>query len=239
MSVRQVPSRLGRATDDRTETPSDALGRLDIFHDLSPRDLATLAEQTQVRRIPKGSIVYTQRVRAEACFLLVEGRVRLCRLTSSGKRLELATIEPGTFFGAALPAGGLRDNGCAEATEESLLVVIRPADLEQIIRQRPQVALRMLEVLSRRLARTEVRLEEMAYGSVPARTAAVLMRLSQDQADDTIVVTHRTLGGLVGALRETVTKILDEFRAAGLVELGRGRVVLRDLAGLKARLEHL
>jgi CRP-like cAMP-binding protein len=195
-----------------------------------------------VRRVPKGSRVYTQRDRSEACFLLVRGCVRLYRLTSSGKRLELATIEPVTFFGATFPAGGLRDSGCAEATaeatEESLLVVIRPDNLEQLICQHPPVALHMLDVLSRRLALTEARLEEMAYGSVPARTAAVLVRLSQDQADNAIVVTHQTLGDLVGALRETVTRILDEFRAEGLVELGRGRVVLRDLPGLKARLEY-
>jgi CRP-like cAMP-binding protein len=152
--------------------------------------------------------------------------------------LALATIEPGSFFGETPLVDGIRQDGCAEAIEESLLFVIRPDDLKQIVCRHPQTALRLVEGLSRRLAVTEARLEEMAYGSVPARTAAVLVRLSQTQASDEIEVTHQTLGDLVGALRETVTKVLDQFRAEGLVELRRGRVVLRDRSGLKARLEH-
>jgi len=42
---------------------------------------------------------------------------------------------------------------------------------------------------------------------------------------------------MIGALRESVTKVLDDFQQDGLLELGRGRVTLRDVAGLQSRLE--
>ncbi len=95
----------------------------------------------------------------------------------------------------------------------------------------------MIEVLGRRLALCEACLEEMAYRSVPARIAAVLMRLSQGQDGGAVSITHQELGDMIGALRESVTKVLDDFQRDGLLELGRGRVTLRDVAGLQSRLE--
>jgi CRP-like cAMP-binding protein len=77
----------------------------------------------------------------------------------------------------------------------------------------------------------------MAYRSVPARIAAVLLRLSKGQAGEAVLITHQELGDMIGALRESVTKVLDDFQRAELVELSRGRVILRDVVGLQARLE--
>ncbi len=65
----------------------------------------------------------------------------------------------------------------------------------------------------------------------------MLLRLSDGRAGAEACVTHQEIGDMVGALRETVTKILDEFQADGLVELGRARVVLQDPERLRARLE--
>lgn len=125
----------------------------------------------------------------------------------------------------------------AEAIEASLICVMSRTDVERLIRERPQVALRMIEVMGRRLAFCEARLEEMAYRSVPSRIAAVLLRLSQGQSDACVSITHQELGDMIGALRESVTKVLDDFQRTGLVELRRGRIVLRDIAELRARLE--
>jgi CRP/FNR family cyclic AMP-dependent transcriptional regulator len=77
----------------------------------------------------------------------------------------------------------------------------------------------------------------MAYRSVPARIAAVLLRLSQGRTGEPVLITHQELGDMIGALRESATKVLDEFQRAELVELFRGRVILRDVPGLQARLE--
>jgi len=170
-------------------------------------------------------------------FLLKRGRVQLYRLTPAGKRLELATVEPGTFFGEMPFLGESLRHTFAEATEDSLICVMSRADIERLMRERSEVALRMIEVLGRRLALCEARLEEMAYRSVPARIAAVLMRLSQGQEGGVVSITHQELGDMIGALRESVTKVLDDFQRDGLVELGRGRVTLRDVAGLQSRLD--
>jgi len=215
----------------------DCMLTMDIFCDLEPEAMAAFEQQTEMRTCRKGQILYSQEDRAEVLFLLKRGRVQLYRLTPSGKRLEVAVIEPGTFFGEMPLLGESLRHTFAEAVEDSLICVMSRADIEGLMRRRSEVALRMIEVMGRRLALCEARLEEMAYRSVPARIAAVLVRLSQGRNGQVVSITHQELGDMIGALRESVTKVLDDFQRAGLVELGRGRVILRDVAGLQSHLD--
>ena len=215
----------------------DCMLTMDIFCDLEPEAMAAFEQQTEMRTCRKGQILYSQEDRAEVLFLLKRGRVQLYRLTPSGKRLELAVIGPGTFFGEMPFIGESLRHAFAEAVEDSLICVMSRADIEGLMRKRSEVALRMIEVLGRRLSLCEARLEEMAYRSVPARIAAVLVRLSQGRNGEVVSITHQELGDMIGALRESVTKVLDDFQREGLVELGRGRVILRDVTGLQSKLD--
>jgi len=205
----------------------DCFFSMDIFRDLEPEAMQAFEESTELRTCRKGQVLYSQEDRAEVLFLLKRGRVQLYRLTPAGKRLELATIEPGTFFGEMPSIGETLRQTFAEALEDSLICIMSRADIEGLMLAKPHVALRMIEQLSQRLALCQARLEEMAYRSVPARIAAVLLRLScenGEEVEQAIPITHQELGEMVGALRESVTKVLDEFQRAGLVELRRGSI---------------
>ena len=215
-------------------TKRDYLLTMEIFRDLPPEQITLLEHATVMRAIPRGHIIYSQEDRAEALFLVKRGRVTLYRLTPSGKRLDLATIGPQAFFGEMPLLGESLRHTFAEAGEDALLCVMSRADVERLIREQPPVALRMIEVLGTRLALAEARLEELAYRSAPARVSAVLLRLSEGRAGAEVSVTHQELGDMIGALRETVTKILDEFQAEGIVELRRGRVLVHDPERLRA-----
>ncbi len=211
------------------------LKEIDIFRDLTPDDLAWLESTTVMTTVRKGRIIYHQEDTAEGLFLLKQGRVRLSRISPSGKRLELAILEPGTFFGEMPLLGEQMRNAEAEAVEDCTLCVMSQADIERLVLRNPQVALRMLAVLGRRLADCEARLEALAYRSVPARLAAALLQLGRPGTIEG--VTHQDLGDMVGAYRETITKVLDEWQAAGYVELGRRRIRILNRDGLGALLE--
>lgn len=226
-----------QSSTDRAQQKRDYLRKQDIFRDLSPEELDIVEHQTAMVTCPKGRILYTQQDEAEALFLLKRGRVQLYRLTPGGKRLELATLEPGTFFGEMPLLGESLRHAFAEAIDDSLVCVMSRGDVERLIQMHPMVALRMIEAMSGRLAQSEARLEELAYHSVSARVVAVLLRLSRDGGTDVIRATHQELGDMVGALRETVTKILDTFQSEGLITLGRGHLRILDRVALTAKLE--
>ena len=209
------------------------LRKIDIFRDLNHEEIEQIDRQTRMTTVLRGHVIYRQEDSAEGLFLLKRGRVRLSRLSPSGKRLELAVLEPGTFFGELSMLGVSMRNASAEAVDDSLLCVMSEADIERLVLSKPQVGLRMIEILGRRLAAAEARLEDFAYRSASSRIATALLRMSNDGAIEG--VSHQDLADAVGAYRETVTKILDEFEAAGLVALGRRRLTVLDAEALKRR----
>ena len=213
------------------------LRAIDIFRDLSPEDMHALDTMTRMTTVAKGRTIYHQEEHAAGLFLLKKGRVRLSRTNPSGKKLDLAILEPGTFFGEMPLLGERMRNADAEALEDCTLCVMSQADVERLLLSKPQVALRMLEILGRRLAESEARLEDLAYRSLPARLASLLLRLGQSGADVIEGVTHQELGDMLGVYRETVTKTLDEFQTARYVDLARRRIRILDRKGLAGLLD--
>ncbi len=111
------------------------------------------------------------------------------------------------------------------------------ADLEHLLDTHPRVALRLVAVLAARLAEAEARLETLAFKTVAARLAATLLQLAGDAGREITGITHQDIAEMVGAYRETTTRILNEFRGKGLIELHRLRITIRDRAGLIALAE--
>jgi CRP/FNR family transcriptional regulator, cyclic AMP receptor protein len=213
------------------------LQSVDILRDLDPAGMDDLERSTRMTTARKGQVLYTQTERPEALFLLKKGRVQLYRLSPQGKKLALAILEAGTFFGEMPLVGETMRHTFAEVIDDALLCVMSRADLERLVLAHPRVGLRMLDVIGRRLAESEAQREELAFRSVQSRIAATLLRLSEQRDDATIAITHQDLGDMVGAYRETVTNALNDMNAADVVSLARGRVVVRDRAALRAQAE--
>ncbi len=173
---------------------------------------------------PKRKVIYRQGDAASELFLIKKGAVRLVKLRPDGKRLELATLGPGTFFGEIPLLGGLKRNATAEAAEDCLLCVIGATDLEHLILRRPEMGFRMLRILGRRLLECEERMEEMAFQSAAARLAMLLLRLTSSTGGALEAISHQEVAEMIGVYRETVTKILDMWRRLGYVQLGRRRI---------------
>jgi len=108
-------------------------------------------------------------------------------------------------------------------------------DLERLILNKPSVGRRVLETTGKRLRDAEKRLEDMAFKGIPARLASLLLRLAVEQGSDEVVgLTHQDLAETVGTYRETATQVLNDMKAAGLIEIGRKRIKILDRARLEA-----
>ncbi len=213
------------------------LSETDIFRDLTPEDMAELDKVTAMNVCHRGRVFFTPGVTGEVLFVLKQGRVNIYRLTADGRKLVTATIGPGTIFGEMWLIGQGMRGSFAEAAEDCTLCVMSRADLEHLLVTHPKVALRLVEVLSNRLDAAEERLETLAFKSVSARIAATLLRLTTGGTQDVVGVTHQDLAEMVGAYRETTTRILNEFRAQGLIDLHRLRIRILNPAGLRALTE--
>jgi CRP/FNR family transcriptional regulator, cyclic AMP receptor protein len=219
------------------DKPTDKIGYLrmvDIFQDLSEAEMQEVDRATTITTAHRGKILYMPEETGEVLFLLKEGRVQLYRISPEGKKLVIATIGPGTAFGEMAFIGQGMHNSFAEALEDCVLCVMSRADVERLLVTKPKVALRIFEILGRRLREAEARLEGIAFKGIPARLASLLLQLADEQGSDIITgLTHQTLGEQIGTYRETTTQTLNMFKSAGLIDIGRKKIALLDRPGLR------
>lgn len=224
---------------DRQEGGSN-LRAADLFQDLSEVELAALEQRMARLTVEAGRLIYSPEERGETLFLLKKGRVRLYRLSPEGKTLTTAIIEPFSLFGEMALIGQGMEDSFAEALEDCELYVLNRRDVQDLLLADPRVARRLLGLIGRRLTATERRLEEFAFKSVPQRLASLLLELAQEMAGPSegplalpVRYTHQQLAEMIGTYRETVTKVLNDFRQRGLIRIERGRIVVLDPEALK------
>ena len=203
-----------------------ALSEIDIFQDLTDQEMEEMDRSTTMSTCEPGRVFYGPDEAGEVLFLLKKGRVQLYRLSPEGKKLVVAVLEKGSIFGEMSLVGQGMHNTFAEALEECTLCVMSRMDVERIVQEKPQVALRFLESMAIRLQNTEAKLEDLAFKSIPVRLAALLQDLaSESNTGDTIEgYTHQDLAEMLGTYRETATQTLNEFKTQGWVEIGRKRI---------------
>ncbi|MBI4788827.1 MAG: Crp/Fnr family transcriptional regulator [Chloroflexi bacterium] len=203
----------------------------ELFRDLSESDMQELDRITAMTTCEPGRIFYAPGETGEVFFLLKKGRVQIYRLSPEGKKLVIATLEAGTLFGEMALVGQGMYNTFAEAVEPCILCAMSRRDVEMLIARFPKVGLRFLEVMGQRLTEAERRLEGLAFKSIPAQLAALLLQLARDNCVEGY--THQQLAEMIGTYRETVTQILDDFKAQGLIEIGRKQIEIRDARRLR------
>lgn len=210
------------------------LSELAVFQDLSPREMDELNRITTMSTVSRGRVFFRPEEPGEILFILKSGRVQLYRITADGKKLVTAILGPHTLFGEMVLIGAKLHNTFAEAVEDCLICVLSRNDLERLILGKPQIALRLLELIGQRLQEAEAMLETMAFKGIPARLSSLLLGLAKAQANNEIIgLTHQELAERVGTYRETATQVLNDLRSAGYIEIGRKRIKLLNRTGLE------
>ena len=154
------------------------LSMVDIFQDLTHEEMEEINKMVKMVTIKKGHVLYRPEEEVEVLFLLKKGKIQAYTITAEGKRLIIETIGPGTFFGEMPLTAQSMHQTFAEATEDSLVCVLSRGDLERLLQRKPKVAVRLVEILSRRLEETRTRLEESTLRNATVRVCQGLLRLA-------------------------------------------------------------
>jgi len=222
------------------------LSMVDVFESLVREELEEVARRACDTHLKRGEVMRKlQEEGDEELYVLKEGRVQLYVEIPDGGEVTLSVVEGGSIFGELALAGGERSGEvCARALEPSLVCSLKTEGVEQLIESNPQVGLAMVRLLSERLREAEVRLAELAHQQVPARLANLILRLSTSEGimgREGIRIptpyTHRQLGTMIAANRESVTRAMAELREEGIVEVVGRRIHIRDREALERAAE--
>jgi CRP/FNR family transcriptional regulator len=202
------------------------LSEIALFAALSESELHGLAQRAVERRFDTGEMLFWEGEACAGLFLIVEGSVKIFRTSPNGREVMLA-IETAPATVAELP---LFDGGPYPASvrvvEPVVSLFINKNDFQQVCRQYPDVALKVLAVVGQRLRHLVGLVESMTFGSVTQRMARLLLDASKIAASETfeLPMTHQELASRLGTVREVVSRNLARFRAEGLIRV-EGRQV--------------
>jgi CRP-like cAMP-binding protein len=190
--------------------------------ELVHRELPRLAPATDTIRLARGATLTLDSCDGQWLFVLLDGQVRLSRLSPSGRKLELGLFgAPELFLGSRLL------HGVGEAVSDAVLVALSREQVRQLTGHQPEFGSLVLETLNDRFIESDERMEYLAYHSLASRVAMALLRVCDPEG---VVdgLTHQQIGDIVGAYRETVTKVLHELKRAGMVRLAHRRIEVLD-----------
>ena len=225
------------------EEEVELLSRVDIFEGLPKEEIRQILDDLLQRNVEvnldAGEVFYAPQEPDGKLFVLKRGRVRIYKVEDT-REFTLEMVDAGTVFGEMAFTPHALTNAYAEAMEPSVLLAMEREDVERLIKQKPQVGLRMISLLSERLRYYETRLEDVTLKEVPGRLASLILFLVESegvQVPGEISIptryTHEHLGTMIGANREAVTRAFGRLQDEGAVQLRRRLIHVEDLEALE------
>ncbi len=207
------------------------------------RSLLRLLEEmgiaTADRTYGPGEAVYREGEYGDALYVLVSGVMKLFRPYSGSKEATLRLLRSWDIFGHLAFAGEARQRAYAEAVTDCVVTKVPKIFVERAVRQEPRVAFKIMTLLELRLVQYEELVKCLLPRETEVRLANLLPLLAQkfgDRRDGVVTIdlrlTHQDLAAMVASTRESVTKVLNEMRNRGIVEIEGGRITLKDYAAL-------
>jgi CRP-like cAMP-binding protein len=217
------------------------LKQVDWLSQLTADEAARLEARAMTRKFKKGEMVYFPQEAGETVLLLAVGRIKLKNVTPDGKEAILAFIEEGELFGELAVLDDSPRGEFAEAVLDSQVIAVPAAELQSVMRKRPDVALGITRLVGLRRRRIQNRLQNILFRSNRERVAHLLLELVEThgvrdgaQWQIGIRLSHQDLAGLIGATRESVTLILGQLQLEKLIRVRRRQLTVVDLDRLRA-----
>jgi CRP/FNR family transcriptional regulator len=217
---------------------------VDILGPLSDEELEDLARRTPDTFLEQDDILYAPREGTERLFILKKGRVQVYEINGEGEEITLSVIEDGNVFGEMALTGQSLEGLYVRALTPSTVVSLRREDVEDLIRKKPEVGLRLVRDLAERLHASESRYADVVGKDVPARLATLILTLVDSEgvvsSESYRIPTHYThdqLASMIGCKRVAVTRAFRKLEEGGAVELAERRIVVKDMDALKGLAE--
>jgi len=217
------------------EETATLLARVPVFDELAEEDLRRVADVAVPRRFDPGEVVFREGDDSDTCYVVHAGHARAIREHPDGRQITLATFGPGDIFGELAMFDDERRSATIEATDELEVLGILGGDMRRLLRRHPDMAVKLVISLGRRLRAANERLARQSFQTVQSRVATVLAQLVEQaqsegagERDVPVVATQADLAQLAGSSRESASRFLAVLERAGVITQGRGRLTVHD-----------
>ena len=181
----------------------------------------------------KGQAIYDQDQPSTNLYLVIAGKVKVCRTAEDGRQVVVDIYQPDEFFGESAFLNLARRSEISIALEPTKVMTWSTTDIEDILMRRPKLAIALMQLLVQRSMDFGYRIESFSVDNIARRLARTLIRfserlgtISEDGSVQMIPFTHELLSQYVGTSREIVTHYMNQFRRQGYLRYSRKGIML-------------
>jgi CRP/FNR family transcriptional regulator len=221
----------------RIEKSLEFLSSTPFFRGLSPEQLSEASRIAFEKHFNKGEIIFSDGEEGDGSYLIIEGTVKVFKLSPEGKEHIIHLFSSGRIFGEMAVFGGEHFPINAEAITPTRVLFFPRSAFISLIEKSQTLALKMLADLSYKLRVLTAQIENLSLKEIPARLAAYLMLMAREQGLSThvdLMISKAQLASILGTIPETLSRVFAKLSTQGLIRVEGRKIVFLDAVRLTA-----
>ena len=213
----------------------ELLQSVSIFWDLNESDLGHIADKMVAKHFENGNYIFLEDSEGEQCFFVLEGSVKVTRLSKDGREVILAMLNEGDFFGEMSLLDGESRSANVIALEKTKVLTLDRNDFIAVVNDYPQIAVQLLKELARRLRKSDRHIASLSLSDAEKRIALCIIRFADEQGviQNGKVSIPKTpiqqdIANMAGTSRETVSRALGLLEKEDLIERNGRELIILD-----------
>jgi len=226
--------------DPESDSALAAMKSSALFAALDDDAVCAFRDACITRRFSAGAVLFTPNESADRFFVVLEGSVKIFKLSVRGDEQILHVYGPGETFGEAAMWAGVHFPAHAEAVTDATVLVVARQTLRRAIERRADLAMGMMAGLSGKLREFNRLIEDLSLRDVPARLARMLLEEFDRAGEPTFRLSQskRQLAARIGTAAETLSRALGKLKAAGAIEVRGSQITILDADALSEAAGH-
>ena len=206
-----------------------------LFSELKEEDLEQIAKMTVRQVYKKDNMVLIEEEVGSTMFVILNGRVKISRISDEGREVILSILVDGDFFGEMSILDGQTRSANAVTLEDTELLIIRRENFLLMLHSYPQVAINLLKELAHRLRRSDAQIKSLSLQNALGKVGSTLLRIADDsgiikqgKVEISQLPPQQDLANMAGTSRETISRVIKSLGQLGYVKKEGSKLIILD-----------
>ena len=217
------------------------ISAIPLFDGLPDEQLDAIRQIAVEKRYDKGQTLFSEGDKTTGFFVIIDGRVKIYKVSSEGKEQILHIFEAGQSFGEVTVFTGKQMPANAQTLAKSHLLLFARSAFVDLVTSNTSLALNLLGIMSKKLRQFAAQIENLSLKEIPARLASYLIYLAEEQGSEDAVVLNVSKGqlaSLLGTIPETLSRIFSKLSGQNLIRVEGPKIILMDREGIENLAEY-
>lgn len=233
----RVDDKAGSAPEGKAPYLIESIKAIKLFSQLTNEELQDILTKLSIKKFKKGDVVLYHEDVNDYMYVILSGEARVSRSTDDGREMVVAVCRAGEYFGEMSLLDGQTTSATVTATRESVIAIISRSNFHYLIHSNKKVLDNLLSTLCKRVRGSTETIQMLNYNEAPKRLEMLFSQLAKKygrQGGGTesgviveIKLTHQDIADMTGLTRQTITRVIDEWKNNG------------DIAVLENKFVHL